>query len=84
MPSCPACNNETRLVFQIPWLAAFYLCPSCSHAYADATERDPSAEQGQTAERMRRAVVYAMRTLHRKKRHTSGNAPASSKPESPA
>jgi len=73
---CPACNNETRLAFQIPWLAAFYLCPSCNHACADATARDPGAEQGQTAERMRRVVVYAMRTLHRKKRQALRHAPA--------
>jgi hypothetical protein len=75
---CPACNNETRLAFQIPWLAAFYLCPSCNHACADATARDPSAEQGQTAERLRRVVVYAMRTLHRKKHRVVRNAPAPS------
>ena len=75
---CPACNNETHLAFQIPWLAAFYLCPSCGHACADATARDPGAEQGQTAERMRRVVVYAMRTLHRKKHRVVRNAPAPS------
>src|SRR5689334_22623277 len=56
---CPACNNETRLAFHIPWLAAFYLCPSCNHAHADATARDPGAEQGHTAERLSRVVVYA-------------------------
>ena len=77
---CPACNNETRLAFQIPWLAAFYLCPSCNHACADATARDPSAEQGQTAESLRRVVVYAMRTLHRKKQRALRNAPAPSEP----
>jgi hypothetical protein len=77
---CPACNNEARPAFQIPWLAAFYLCPSCGHACSDATARDPSAEQGQTAERLRRVVVYAMRTLHRKKQRALRNAPAPSEP----
>lgn len=77
---CPACNNETRLAFQIPWLAAFYLCPSCGHACADATARDPNVEQRQTGESLRRVVVYAMRTLHRKKQRALRNAPAPSEP----
>ena len=77
---CPACNNKTSLAFQIPWLAAFYLCPSCGHAWADATARDPSAEQGQTAESLRRVVVYAMRTLNRKKQRALRNAPAPGEP----
>ena len=54
------------------------MCPSCNHACADATAREPSAEQGQTAERLRRVVVYAMRTLHRKKQGALHNTPAPS------
>ena len=82
MTPCPACSKETRLAFQIPWLAAFYLCPSCGHTYADKTGRDPSAGQGQTAERLRRVVVYAMRTLQLKKHRALRNSSAPREPDS--
>ena len=47
---CPACNNETRLAFQIPWLAAFELCPSCAVMPAPTpTARTRTSNRGRPA-----------------------------------